>query len=254
LTQSAVSQQVKRLEERLGRALVDRDRRGLRLTAAGEHFLPKARRLLNLNDEIWSEMTSAGVTGKVRLGVPYDLAGGAMAPILRAYADSYPSVEISLICAASPELQSMLVRGETDLIVIEEPVSEMTGECLRIERLVWVGAKGGTAHSKNPLPVSMVEDTCAFRPSVLAALEQKGRAWRTVFESGNIEATTATVRTDLAVTAWLALTVPTDLDILGPDAGLPELPPFAITLHVPARNVTPAAAEMARCIRGGITR
>ena len=75
LTQGAVSQQVRRLEDLFGAALFDRDRRGLRLTAPGERLLGKARRLLGLNDELWGEMTAAGVAGRVRLGAPYDLVG-----------------------------------------------------------------------------------------------------------------------------------------------------------------------------------
>jgi hypothetical protein len=100
----------------------------------------------------------------------------------------------------------------------------------------------------------MVADSCAFRPSIVSALEESGRAWRSVFESGNIEATTATVRADLAVTAWLACTVPPDLEILGADTGLPALPPFAISLHLPKGNLTAAATQMARHVREGLTR
>ena len=128
------------------------------------------------------------------------------------------------------------------------------GECLAVDRLVWVGAKAGNAYRKNPLPISMVADTCAFRPSVFAALRDDGRRWRTVFENGNIEATTATVRTDLAVTAWLATTVPADLDILGANEGLPDLPVFSVNLHLPKSDATSAAQELARHIREGLMR
>ena len=254
LTQGAVSQQVRRLEELLGGALFERNRRGLPLTASGERLLGKARRLLGLNDELWAEMTAVSVEGVVRLGAPYDLVGGCLAPVLKAYADAYPQVELSLSCAASPELAGALARGEIDLALIEEAPGPSTGECLRIERLVWVGARGGRAHLRQPRRVSMVADTCAFRPAVLAALHEHGRAWRTVFENGSIEATTATVRTDLAVTAWLAFSVPPDLDVLPPDAGLPELPPFAITLHRPPHDTRPATAELARHIRHALVR
>jgi DNA-binding transcriptional LysR family regulator len=98
------------------------------------------------------------------------------------------------------------------------------------------------------LPISMVAETCAFRPVVLRALREMNLEWRTVFESGNIEATTATVRSDLGVTAWLASMVPSDLHILGPETGLPSLPTFAITLHLPP-DVSPAAREFAQLIR-----
>lgn len=254
LTQGAVSQQVKRLEEALGSSLFERDRRGLRLTRAGEQLFGKAKRLLALNDEIWAEMTDTPVAGQVRLGVPYDLVGTLLAPVLKTYAEAYPQLEISLVCASSPELTAALAAGTIDLAVIEERVGPSAGECLAIDRLVWVGAKGGVARAKRPLPVSIVADTCAFRPAVLAALSEHGLEWRTVFENGNIDATTATVRSDLAVTTWLASTVPADLDILPMDSGLPPLPNFAINLLLPRHGVGPAAQEFARHIRDGLAR
>ncbi|PTE06156.1 LysR family transcriptional regulator [Mesorhizobium helmanticense] len=253
LTQGAVSQQIKRLEEVLGCGLFERDRRGLRLTRAGERLLGKARRLLALNDEIWTEMNGNAVAGEVRIGVPYDLVGTLLAPVLKTYAETYPQVEISLICASSPELAAALAAGTMDLAVIEERVGPSAGECLLVDRLVWVGAKGGVARAKRPLPVSMVADTCAFRPAVISALDENGLEWRTVFENGNIDATTATVRSDLAVTTWLASTVPGDLDIL-PDPELPALPNFAINLRLPKHGIEPAAMEFAACIREGLAR
>lgn len=254
LTQGAVSQQIRRLEDLLGCSLFERDRRGLRLTPAGERLLGKARRFLGLNDEIWSEMNASALQGRVRLGVPYDLVGMTLAPVFRAYTEAWPQVEISLVCGSSPELAGFLAAGDIDIAVIEEPVGATTGECLRVEPLVWVGARGGRARLKQPLPVSMVTDTCAFRPVVLSALRDQGFEWRTVFENGNIEATTATVRTDLAVTAWLASTVPADLEILGADAGLPALPNFSINLHLPRHGGDAAAQEFARFLRAGLMR
>lgn len=254
LTQGAVSQQVRRLEEALGRSLFERDRRGLRLTSSGERLFGKAKRLLSLNDEIWAEMAANVVAGQVRFGVPYDLVGTTLAPVLKAYAQTYPQVEISLVCASSPELAAALAAGTIDLAVIEERVGPSDGECLAIDRLVWVGAKGGVARVKRPLPVSMVADSCAFRPVVLSALNEHGLEWRTVFENGNIDATTATVRSDLAVTTWLASTVPADLDILPSESGLPPLPNFSINLHLPRHGVGPAAQAFARHIRDGLAR
>jgi DNA-binding transcriptional LysR family regulator len=250
LTQSAVSQQIMRLERRLGQGLFLRERRGLKLTASGDRLLAKARRLIGLNDEIWAEMTT-GCTGTVRLGVPYDLVGTGLAPILKGFAEASPLVEISLVCASSPQLLEALGKGEVDLALVEQPLAAAGGECLGIERLVWVGARAGAAYLKQPLPLSLVADSCAFRPAVTAALDERGRAWRSVFENGNIDATTATVRTDLAVTAWLACTVPPDLDILGSSEGLPELPPFAITLHLSRSQPSEATRELARHLRAG---
>ncbi|RRH95265.1 LysR family transcriptional regulator [Mesorhizobium tamadayense] len=253
LTQGAVSQQIKRLEKVLGQTLFERDRRGLRLTRAGELLLDKGRRLLQLNDEIIAEMGGKAVAGQVRIGVPYDLVGTLLQPVLKAYAEAYPQVEISLICASSPDLTAALAAGTIDLAVIEERAGPTVGECLLVDRLVWVGARGGSARLKRPLPVSMVADTCAFRPAVLAALGTNGLDWRTVFENGNIDATTATVRSDLAVTTWLASTVPADLDILS-GADLPALPNFSVNLHLPKHVTAPAVQAFASHIREGLSR
>jgi DNA-binding transcriptional LysR family regulator len=250
LTQGAVSQQIKRLEQSFACSLFDREGRCLELTQAGERFLGKAKRLLGVNDEIWADMTTRPLQGPLRLGIPYDLVVTCFPPIFKAFAEACPLVEVSLICGTSPELSKALANGSLDLAIIEAAADEATGECLRVERLVWVGAHGGIAHRKRPLPISIVAESCAFRPAVLDALRAKNLEWRTVFESGNIEATIATVRSDLGVTAWLASTVPFDLDILGPESGLPGLPNFAISLHMPS-NGRLAAGEFAHYVRDG---
>ena len=253
LTQGAVSQQIKRLEESFDCSLFEREGRRLELTRIGERFLGKAKRLLGMNDEIWADMATRPLQGPLRIGVPYDLVGTCFPPIFKAFSEACPYVEISLTCATSPDLSKALASGSLDLAVIEAATDAAAGECLRVERLVWVGARGGMAHLKRPLPVSIVAESCAFRPVVLQALREKNLEWRSVFESGNIEATTATVRSDLAITAWLASTVPADLDILDTDTGMPALPNFAISLHLPS-NGGPAARAFAQYVRDGVLR
>lgn len=252
LTQGAVSQQIGRLEALAGGPLLSRERPALRLTPAGERLLGKARRLLALNDEIWADLDGGALAGPVRLGVPHDLLDARFASVLGRFAEACPEVELSLRSAASAELARDLAAGRLDLAVVEEPLGAETGEVLAVDRLVWVGAPGGAAHRRRPLPVSIVADVCVFRPAVVAALDGRAGGWRGVFENGGLEATFATVRADLAVSAWLAATVPADLDVLPPEAGLPDLPAFAITLH--GGPAAPAAAELARHIRGGLAR
>ena len=255
LTQAAVSQQIKRLEEGFGCVLFDRDRRGLRLTSAGERLLGKAKALLALNDEIWNDMVTPAFQGEVKLGIPYDLVGAFLPPILKRYAAALPQVEITLICMTSPMLVEALVAGDVDLAVVEEPLDAKSGgaarECLATDRLVWIGAKHGEAHRKTPLPVSFCSESCAFRPPMLVALQNSGLRWRTVSEVGNLEAVSATVKTDLAVSALLASTLPDDVDVLGADAGLPELPGFAINLYLPSAGASPATRALAAELRQG---
>ena len=248
LTQAAVSQQIKRLEESFGFDLFERDRRGMRLTNEGERLFGKAKRFLSLNDEIWADMTTPAFKGEVRLGVPYDLVGNHLPPILKSYSTAFPQVEITLSCLTSPQLIEAIRAGELDVVIAEEPAGKSKAECLATDRLVWVGAKGGDAHRKQPLPISFGCDTCAFRPVIFDALRSSGLSWRTVSEMGNAEAISATVHTDLAVTALLASTVPAGLELL---EGLPALPNFCINLHLPRTGSSLIAEALARTIREG---
>lgn len=251
LTQSAVSQQIARLESLAGPVFM-REHRGIKLTATGERLLTKARRLLGLNDELWHEMTPTSLKTPVRLGAPHDLTGTWLVSILKDFAQAHPLVDIALTCAASQDLLQCVADGIVDLALIEEPAGPTRGTCLMVDRLVWVGAKCGVAYLKTPLPISLVADTCNFRPVVLEALSANGMTWRSFYDSGSTEATNAMVRADLAVTAWLASTVPDDLALLPPDAGLPDLPCFAVNLHWSKGQATLAAIELGKHIQHGL--
>jgi DNA-binding transcriptional LysR family regulator len=252
LTQAAVSQQIKRLEEALGCQLFDRHRSGLRLTEAGDRLFGKAKRMLALNDEIWSDMTRPLYDGEVRIGVPYDLVNTHLPPVLRSFARSFPGVKITLVSLTSKKLLDAIAAGKIDIALAEQRHPDPGAEVLAVERLVWVGAKGGDAYAKRPLPVSFGGEDCAFRPPIVEALAGAGIEWWPLSEIGNIEALNATVHTDLAVMGLLASTVPTTLEVLGPDSGLPALPTLAVTLHLPKTGATEIAVELARHMRAGI--
>ncbi|ALK34849.1 LysR substrate-binding domain-containing protein [Burkholderia plantarii] len=253
MTQGAVSQQVRRLEDMLDCLLFVRKTRRLELSRQGETFLVKARQLLRLNDEIWADMADGPLSGSLRVGVPYDLVG-PLAPAMKAFAEAHPRVDITLVCCASPDLHEAVDSGRVDVSLIQYVASEARGEVIRVEPLVWVSGRGSEAWRKRPLPLSMVDERCVFRPVVLGALAEQGVAWRTVFESGNIEATASMVRAGVAITTWLASTVPDDLETLAPQAaGLPALPPFAICLRLPA-VAQPAAQAFAHHVRETMSR
>jgi DNA-binding transcriptional LysR family regulator len=247
LTQAAVSQQVKRLEEMFGRQLFERDRRGLRLTASGERLLVRAQRLLALNDEVWALMTAPNFKGEVRLGVPHDIVGPYMPPVLRSFGQAWPGVRVSLVCSTTPKLLRALARREVDMTLTTE--CDGNGETLLPDRLVWVGARDGRAYKRDPLPVSIGDEDCAFRPVVIKALNDAGRDWRPVCEVSNMESLCATVEADLAVVPLLASTVPNLLEVLSFGAGLPPLPTFHINLHLPRIGPSDVALELSRHIR-----
>lgn len=230
LTQGAVSQHIKRLESQLGSALFRRERPGLSLTEAGDRLFGKARRLLAINDELWNDMTARHFTGRVCLGVPVDLIAGRLPSILRLFAEAHPDVEIDLKCHTSPDLRAKFDAGLLDVTLIEEPAERATGNILYHDRLVWAGAKGGSAWYRNPLPLSLISQSCIFRPRVIKALDRAGRGWKYVYESESLEATVAMIRMDLAVGTFLASAIPDHLEPIDASAGLPELPAFSVSL------------------------
>ena len=248
LTQAAVSQQIKRLEDTLGAELIRRDRRGLGLTDAGERLFGRAKRLLAMNDEIWTEMTTKAFTGEVRLGVPYDLVAAYLPGVLRRFSRAHPQVEITLVCKASGVLATSVAAGELDLAVVEAARLAPGAELLATDRLVWAGARGGEAHRRRPLPVASCE-LCAFRPVTFGALRDADIPFRIVTDAVNLDASSATVQTDLAIVAALASAVPEGAEILGPDSGLPGLPLFTIGLHLPKAGASPAGLVLAQGLR-----
>lgn len=252
LTQAAVSQQIKRLEEQLGAELIRRDRKGVGLTDAGERLFGRAKRLLALNDDIWTEMTDTAFTGEVRLGVPYDLVATFLPGVLRSFSRAHPQVEVTLVCKASRVLAEAVAAGDLDLAVVEAPRLAAGAELLATDRLVWAGVRGGEAYTRRPLPVASAED-CAFRPLVFDALRRADIPFRIVTDAVNLDAASATVQADLAIVACLAGAVPDGAEVVDRQAGLPGLPAFTVGLHLPRTGPIPAAAELARGLRDAFT-
>lgn len=249
LTQGAVSQKVARLEAQAGTRLLERGQKGAKLTPQGERLLSKVRRMLELNDEILSQMNGHLSAGRVKFGVPVDLIGSVFAPILKRFMECFPHVELHLRCGSTEELRSWLADGSLDLVILEEPAAQAGPDSLLIDPLVWVGCREGTAHLRTPLPISLVSESCCFRSDILAALRERDCDARLVFENGGLEATLAVVRMDMAVSAWLASTVPADLTVLSANENLPDLPRYALNLHCPSAQPAPAVNELARHIR-----
>jgi len=249
VTQAAVSQQVKRLEESFGCRLFERDRRGLRLTPSGERLLARAQRLLAVNDEVWAMMTAPDFAGEVRFGVPHDVVRPYVPPVLKHFDQAWPRVRVTLVCDTSPRLLAMLDRGEVDLTMTTEAGCGPHGEVLFANPLVWVGAKGGRAWERDPLPISTGDETCTFRPATLKALADTGRDWRTVCEVSSFEAICATIEADLAVAALVGSAVPEGLQILGERSGLPRLPVFSVNLYLARVGASDIALELARHVR-----
>jgi DNA-binding transcriptional LysR family regulator len=249
VSQAAASQQLKRLEEALACRLFERAGRRLVLAPAGERLLAQARRLLALNDELWSAMRTPSFEGEVRLGVPYDIIANVVPPILRRFAKAQPRVRVSLVCEDSKIVRERLRSGGVDLALTTETECGRHGETLRTDRLVWVGVPGGDAHLRDPLPVSLGAPTCVFRPVAIEALGKARRDWRAVCEVSRMEPVYAAIEAGLAVAPLLRSSVPDRFEVLGRAARLPALPEFRINLYAPP-GLSPAARDLADHVRG----
>lgn len=230
LTQSAVSMQLKRLEEGLGLLLFTRGPRRLTLTPEGEQLMIYARKMLALNDEAMGRLTSDAYEGEIRLGVPHDIVYPAIPGILKRLAARYPRVRVNLVSSFTLLLREQFGRGTLDIIVTTEDRAGPGGEMLASRDLVWVGAEEGSIWQRRPLRLGFKE-TCIFRPTVQAKLDAAGIAWEMAYDGESEQAIEATVAADLAVSARLNGSLPVGMAPIAPRGDLPELGSLAICLY-----------------------
>jgi DNA-binding transcriptional LysR family regulator len=254
LTQAAVSQQIRRLEEHFDCALFCRDNRRPVLTQCGERLVAYAQRMLALNDEVWSMMTSRDFEGEVRLGIPHDIITPFIPPILKSFNQNWPRVRVQLVCEATVTLLDLLEENRLDLTLTTEAQPGNRGELLLPDQLVWVGAQNGEAYQRRPLPVTFGDNSCMFRVPAIKALGEAGLDWHLTCETKDFSPYCATLQADLAVAPMLTLTVPDSLRVLGKAEGLPSLPVFYINLRLPQAGATDVAQEMADVIRAGFAK
>lgn len=248
LTQSGVSMQLKRLEESLNVTLLSREGRGVALTPDGEELLGQARRLIALNDEIWTRMTAAPFAGELTLGMPHDIVHPAAPTILKRFNDDHPNVRVSLISPPSSELLEMFDAGEVDVILTTEFGCGPGGETLAHTPLVWVGAPGGRAWRRRPVPLAF-DRRCIFRGVTFEALEEAGVPWDWRIETANNAAEAASIAADLAVCTMMRGTLPAPLAEIDHKGALPPLPVTRINLYVGSGPTDEMAAALAAYAR-----
>ncbi len=248
LTQSAVSMQLKRLEESLGLQLLDRTARTIALTAQGEQLLAYARRLLALNDEAWGRLTHPAYEGALDFGVPHDIIYPHVPGVLRQFSAEYPRVKLQLHALYTSGLKEVFARGGMDLIMTTEAGVEAGGETLACEPLVWTGAQGGQAWRARPLPFGSCGN-CVFKRPSLDALEAAGIPWELVVDSISPAAVEASVSADLAVSVQMASAVPAHSEAIRHGGALPDLPEHCINLYVATGARQAIALRLAALLR-----
>ncbi|SIO56648.1 transcriptional regulator, LysR family [Rhodovulum sp. ES.010] len=248
LTQSAVSMQLKRLEEALEMQLLDRSERRVKLTAAGEQLLGYARRMLALNDEVYARMTAQEFEGEITLGVPHDIVYPAIPQVLNRLNAEYPRVKVQLLSSYTTRLRELFARGGVDIILTTEDRAGEGGETLTELPLVWVGAIGGQAWRQRPLRLAY-EHACIFRQGVQGALDAAGIPWEMAVESESIRTVEASVSADLAVHTVVEGALPPYVERIQHGGALPELTTTKINLYVSEIASGPVTEELAALIR-----
>ena len=248
LTQSAVSMQLKRLEEAMGLSLIDRSARTVALTAAGEQLLSYARRMLDLNDEAFARLTHQAYEGEIILGVPHDIIYPAIPKVLHRFAADYPRMRVNLMSSYTRRLKTLFSRGECDLILTTEDGCDAGGETLVELPLIWIGAPGGTAWRQRPLRLAF-EQNCIFRQGVQRALDEAGIKWEMAVESDSSRTVEASVSADLAVHAVIEGTEVPHVERISHGGALPELTSKKINLYVSELGRGRPVQDLARLIR-----
>lgn len=250
MTQSAISMQIKRLETSLDLSLFERTSGGMLVTSAGEQLLNYAKQMLELNDEVVGRLTAAEFEGELRLGVPDDIIFPRLPEVLKQFARDYPRVKVKLMVELTKKLKTMYANGELDLIMTTEFDADKGGEVVAEEKLVWVGAKGGTAWRQRPLPLTITRN-CAFKGIVFRELKKAAIGWEEVAGLDNVAVVEALNSADFGVSVEMQSTIITGREIVDHKGQLPELPAPKIVIYSPTNNQDQLSAAMVECLRAG---
>ncbi|QTF93499.1 LysR substrate-binding domain-containing protein [Halomonas sp. BM-2019] len=210
-TPSALSMQIKRLEETLGQALFVREARRVRLTPEGEVLLGYGRRLLKLNEEAVTQFLAPSLEGRVSFGTTDDVGTRILPGVLAQFARSHPAVQVDVMVGSSAAMRQRLEAGELDLILVTAGMQGQStqAEIVHSEPLVWVGREGGVAAQRSPLPVALANHGCPWRKAALDALDRAGLSYRVAYTCEHCAGQEAAMLADLAVAPFpLALTRP----------------------------------------------
>src|SRR6267378_200023 len=250
-TQSAVSMQIKRLEDRLGVELFSRTKANVDLSPAGEGLLGYARRILTLNEEAVGRLAERKVEGVVRLGVMDDYGSFIVPQLLASFLAGYPRIHVEMETGLTASMPARL--GEAyDLVIAMHPEGRGDGEFLRREQAVWATSPSHAVEHQEPLPVALYPQGCLFRKWAIEALDAAGRPWRLAFVSHSLAAVEAVAAQGLAVTVVKTGTFPAKLRALSDHDGMPRLPAADICLHR-AANLSPAGSLLADHLRSTIS-
>ncbi len=251
---SAVSAQLKRLEEQAGRPLLRKSGRGMALTETGEVMLGYARRLLELNDEAAAAVRGVELEGRVRLGLQEDFGETLLPAVLGRFARAHPKLRIEARIARNAELLDGVNHGKLDLALAWEG-EQSSPHVERLARLPlrWIGSADARSSKLRrrgeALPLVVLDAPCLVRRAAIDALDRAGIAWRIAFTSASLAGTWAAVTAGLGVSVRTPLGLPAGVRALtAKEAGLPALPMLGLALHRADAEPSPAVTRLAEIL------
>lgn len=227
-TQSAVSMQMRRLEERINKPLFERDGRNNRLTEDGQKLLIYARRMLRLNQEAMAAFDDQQLEGHIRIGMPDDYAERFLPEIMARFSRSNPRIELSVVCEPSANLNELIRKSELDIALVTQFDQVRPSEILRTEPLLWVSSASHNIHEAEVLPLAVGRATCVWRRSAIQALVEAQRDYRILFTSWSASVLSAAVLSGLAVAVLPECALRPGMRVLTQADGFTTLPKFGI--------------------------
>jgi DNA-binding transcriptional LysR family regulator len=253
LTQSTVSQQIKRLELETKRPLFRRTTRTVALTDDGEMLLGDARRLLQLEEAARRRLTASPLSGAVRLGAVEEVAGGSLPPALGRFARSHPNVKLEVQIGLSSPLIEQLDAGRLDVVFAKRPLGTSRGRLVWREPMVWAAAETFELAAGAALPLALYRERSVSREAALIALRESELVWQIVYTSPSLAGVRAAALAGLAITPLPASAIVTGLRVLGVESGLPLLPDLEFAIFERKRPDAAAAALTAVLVTLGQT-
>jgi DNA-binding transcriptional LysR family regulator len=249
-TQSTVSQQIRRLEETLGRELLHRNGRSATPTEEGERLLSYARRILALAEEARDVVARPAGEGVVRLGIPEDFAAYRLPALLAQFARTRPGLRLDVRCGLSVLLARALERGELDLALYKRDAGEHraraggTAIATWPEHLHWVASRRHRVETTGSVPLAVFEQGCLYRGRAIHALEAAARTWHVAYTSPSLFGIQAAVSAGLGVSILPDVAILAEHKVLGRGDGFPPIANTELAL-VAAPDATPATRRLA---------
>ncbi|MGS0896027.1 LysR substrate-binding domain-containing protein [Burkholderia stagnalis] len=249
-SQSAVSQQMRKLEAQIGQPLFRRQGRGLVPTEAGEQMLSYARRILELNDEAVQAIRGSAIEGAVRFGLPGDFAESWLPVALGQFKRTHPGVRVEIVVDGNGPLLEQLDAGALDLVLAMGRERRADAERLITLPMAWIGPAGVDARPRAgaPLDLALYKSPCLFRKAGTDALDKAGIPWRLAYTTGSLQSLWAGVAGGLGITLRTMVGVPPTLRRLDERDGLPPLPSVELCVHAGEREASAALVHLKRVV------